>query len=776
MTSAKMQDLVPLVEAEAVKHGIDPKLARAILIAENSDTGEWHPTRDVGVTTTSPKGAYGIGQVMPATQAGLRKQGFLPTDHNGESIQGQVQALVATLKEQERYTGGDPVLAAAMYNGGFAALNVAKSGKFETMNPETSKYLKKVGTAMGSDMTSSSQSGGVRASVSSSVVPTAALDAMQGAGAAYSAALKKVMAAMQGITEQTQADGAVAVAATGDMATAAGQAANAKMMSERARFDQETFVATATGMNINDPDSIIRQQTMAAAVAQADMRDLAPQLKELRNVNFMDDPLAWITSQFKLQGLADSHNDAASRFNNATSVIGANQAIAARALAQQPGRSVDAMMLEAKAAADSAQAEAKLKSFNIQQVVRNAQTAAFSTELRFLDVQFGNAKDTARIMAERLSIQEVNSKSEKEKLEIEQVNVFRRMIGGNAITADQYRTADAKTRTKWLVDATRGSFTIADTPGKSMATLLDYETQDSFKRNMSSQAVVFLDRLHAIGQQTVMKGEADPLLRKVSVEGRYIHGIDKQYNAWRAQIADPVNDPPTSDNPFVMNAAIYASAPALRGNSFAQFALASPNGGADLDDKAMLSFAVAQIASKRMTPEQVTSELNKFYWEGTKFQDQTLRLSLLGFDRRDAKSGKLEYKVSKDIFGLFGKYRYDTADHPGKTVGLFNATSTEHFLTLQAAQSIASSASNRVASDLLALPQQEGKTMFDLPNFGQDANAAARPGGANFQMPSRESFQFGPKITNTVPEGQPSIYAPAAEWEAYRAKQAKGQP
>ena len=55
----------------------------------------------------------------------------------------------------------------------------------------------------------------------------------------------------------------------------------------------------------------------------------------------------------------------------------------------------------------------------------------------------------------------------------------------------------------------------------------------------------------------------------------------------------------------------------------AQYVLSSADGGARLDDKAILQYGVSQIVAGTKTVEQAAEEIQRFYWEGTKFQDQS---------------------------------------------------------------------------------------------------------------------------------------------------------
>ena len=103
----KNADIIPtedLVMQTAYQYGVDPKLARAIAIAES----------DMNQAEISPVGAIGVMQLMPETAEGL---GVDPYDE-GENIVGGVKYIRQMLDTFD----GDVPLAVAAYNAGPAAV------------------------------------------------------------------------------------------------------------------------------------------------------------------------------------------------------------------------------------------------------------------------------------------------------------------------------------------------------------------------------------------------------------------------------------------------------------------------------------------------------------------------------------------------------------------------------------------------------------------------------------------------------------------------------
>ena len=86
---------------------------------------------------------------MPATFEGLKRLGYLPKDAKQETLQEQLAASAAAIKEKQHlYKTKDPLRVAMAYNGN-RERNVAydKTGDMNVFTPETKHYVNKVATA-----------------------------------------------------------------------------------------------------------------------------------------------------------------------------------------------------------------------------------------------------------------------------------------------------------------------------------------------------------------------------------------------------------------------------------------------------------------------------------------------------------------------------------------------------------------------------------------------------------------------------------------------------
>ena len=133
----------PLVQAHAMRTGIRPDLVRAVIQVESG----FNPR------ATSPKGAMGLMQLMPAT---AREMGVVNAYDPEENIRGGTMYLRQLL---DRYEGNEE-LALAAYNAGFNSVD--RYGRRIPPYQETQDYVRKVGAVADIEPRSSTPARGKR--------------------------------------------------------------------------------------------------------------------------------------------------------------------------------------------------------------------------------------------------------------------------------------------------------------------------------------------------------------------------------------------------------------------------------------------------------------------------------------------------------------------------------------------------------------------------------------------------------------------------------------
>lgn len=120
----KSGDLASLLEAAALRHGLDPALVRAVVQVESA----FQPA------AVSPKGAQGLMQLMPGTAVALGVRDAFDPAQNLEGGSRHLAGLVQAY-------GGDLKKALAAYNAGAGA--VARHGGIPPYR-ETREYVARV--------------------------------------------------------------------------------------------------------------------------------------------------------------------------------------------------------------------------------------------------------------------------------------------------------------------------------------------------------------------------------------------------------------------------------------------------------------------------------------------------------------------------------------------------------------------------------------------------------------------------------------------------------
>ena len=125
VTLATRDDLVALINERAAHHGVDTRLARAVVMVESNYQPE----------AVSPKGAMGLMQLMPATARQYALENPFDPRQNLDAGLRHLRGLL------DRYGKGRESLALAAYNAGEGAVS-----RYGGMPPyrETQDYVRRI--------------------------------------------------------------------------------------------------------------------------------------------------------------------------------------------------------------------------------------------------------------------------------------------------------------------------------------------------------------------------------------------------------------------------------------------------------------------------------------------------------------------------------------------------------------------------------------------------------------------------------------------------------
>jgi len=660
-------DVATMLEKALQDAGLDPRYARAILAAENTGSGKFNPSQKISVATTSPKGALGLTQIMPATWNGLVAQGYLSDKANPQTLEGQIAGTVAVLKEKTKYAGNDPELMAVAYNSTPARVAAYKASRDpKVLLPETQKYKEKFMANF--DPTQGTHPAGTFDNVLSTV------QQVQNQG-------QMLLGKIQGVTSSFVDD-------AGDAAktlTAKGDAESRLELTRANRvIDQQAYmrnIMSAAGIDSEAAAGSFQAKAREIAQAHNEIRALQPEIQKLRGVSFLDDPLGWVQAQFKLEATTGRYNAAAKVFNDNTAAVGALQQMAGKQAALQPGVNPNSILAEAKLVAETKKLQADFDLLRVSQQTRQAQLSAYATELQLGQQQVRTAFDLAQITADQAKRAEMALAKTKSQKDLVAVNAYQERRGaGQFADIQSFDSLPPAERAKILKYALVPQMALGGTPGESLNQLIAGKGYNVVRAEMPQAGQKFMDTFverARVAAQTLKA--ANP---RASEEEIFELAAEGVYENWKKELKLRDYSRLDSANPLAMNAAVYAQATGLKDNLMAEFVRAQPNGGAGLTPKDILSYAISQVQVGKPAA-QISDEVRKFFEVGMKSQWEAYRLDRLGIPLTNPETGKFEFPVSGNVFGVWDRISDPRKSNANvKTFDLLNPAELQQFLIL----------------------------------------------------------------------------------------------
>jgi len=640
------QQVVDKLMERAPQFGVDPALAKAIFIAENSKAGEWNPHRVVSLHTVSKAigagsgGAVGVMQVMPNTHAGLIQAGYIPATNRMSTLDEQVDAGLAAIKDIQRSIGStDPVETAVKYNTSWSYFNAWKSaGKDASkLMPETQGYIPKVLAGLGQQAPAAVN--GARAMVQVPQ-PTNMIPGLQQAADAQSALAGSTMEVLRAILGQSEAAATKMAEATAQQASGAASLATAKAAAGNAQDAQIRAITAAVGGDLTDPNSAAskaRSEMQAAAGASS---KLEAEINQLQGLDPLKDPLGWLVGQFKLNAVGKQWDVAKAQEQRAHSTLNAIQSDAANQLRMQPANLEESRKQIALAEASIASGKAQEEALRVEAQVRAEQINLAKTGLMIGGDQLTNKMQLARMQADYEH--HLAALAERTKKDVNLVRANETITAGyfgrafETLADVKAMGAEAEDR---MARANRGAGVYASSVGEYVANLHSFgNLAELRKANPAMGVVVSVLKQKADDRLAAIAASKNPLeqehIAKLSPTQRLEWAVNEQWKEWKAEAAKKPMNQLSAENPWRADTSAMALSPELASNSFAKYVTDRMKSGGQAPDEKEL-FAEAASRAKAGNAEQAVRELHAFFTAGMKHQMATQGFVKMGADMAD---------------------------------------------------------------------------------------------------------------------------------------------
>lgn len=683
------------VRREAEEQGVDPNVAVSIFRSENGGK------KQVDTMTTSPMGAMGIMQVMPATLQGLIKKGFLQQNIDYASPQGQIKAGVAAIKERMAAGITDPVELAVSYNASPQVLANFRAGK--AIPAETSAYIQNFSKSLGLKMNTATTETGT-STTSSKVIPPEVQAGLESSMSRASKLGDNLIGLLSGLKDQllgnsrnTQAAVATVGEQSANLATAEGQQ---KLDTLNSRND----VLSVFGINLNDPGANqgLLENTKTVQAAMAARAPIDQQLTALQSTDPLQDPLGWFVNNIKAMPLVESRNALVRQENAAAENIQRLQSLAANQSALQPADTARAIQDQTYAQAKLAEAQAKVKIGELEgQAVQNI-SRTVNEQMVIANADVSQRLAFAKLMAERFATTygateretAVTKQAKDDQDAFDLTNLMLSTIGVKPVNKSTIRAYDKDTQTRMVKAGMSGVW--GRDLAESVSTIHEIAGDAGMQRLLEQQPVVgkFLQQVVQGGKQ-----ELDAAINVAATNPNVMMELKQQktdadrlqygISIWQKKKEDELKARDFSrlsmDNPAKIDYGATANLPNLANNMTAKYVQAYAANGAKgmnivIDDKLLLANAVAAVQLDPKSLSKVAVDLFDFYNVGTATKSMNIGVKQMGWNPPTFKGGR-DYPVQASV-----------TTFSNKPVQLLNPASIEQWITQQVAASASTSA------------------------------------------------------------------------------------
>lgn len=484
-----LQDIFAEIDRQAEKFGVNPRTAKALMLAENTSDGSMATRTSFRTDAVSPAGARGLMQVMPDTATGLQKAGFLPPEwkYDANNLASNVSAGLAALQEKLGRMNNPDDLGelASVYNGSTKTHKAYKAGLFDKLPAEIQQYTKKLRRA---DM----ELGGHPVNNPSAyVAPTAGTGGMPSGGSTSTNSRttrstsfdpEALASFTDTITQQVRPGGEfdntaqlinTQAAVRNETASAlqksiieqgiaAGAEATASAVT--AASNAATRAKILSDMNLNPAanNNAMLQALGVISSADTELASMKPEIDSRMAVGFFDNPLEWFINQTRLPGMVAKYNSTVDTKNNAAASYAERALIASTQQSLSAVTDADALLRQGKTVAASAAAKAQAEALRVSYDTAGA-TQRDAMTLVALTGQKIDLMNKA-LQQSKQTVSDTESMTERQKTVKEETDVLAGvnrvivMAGGAPLSTTLFKQQSGKKRDILISAATSGKF------------------------------------------------------------------------------------------------------------------------------------------------------------------------------------------------------------------------------------------------------------------------------------------------------------------------------
>lgn len=728
------------IERQAPEYGVDPKIAKAFLLAENTADGSLKPGATFNGAAVSHKKARGIFQTLESTDIANQKAGFLDPKHRFDSrdLRGQVRAGMASLKEMSSRlkNPNDVFELGAMYNGGTAPWKAYREGNAAGIPLETRNYFTKLKTALGLEkpgmtpqqMEQAAGGGGT----------AVAQPPQQAAGAASSSSSTSRSTRTNFFDPELMASaiatGWETVKAGGSFdnaITAINQSAVARKQAEAAQaaaisqYALDVGGATTAAAAVDASAAQLRKNILQAGnidptqinnrvnqafdtINSTDMQlePLGQEIDRRMAVGFFDNPLEWLVNQTRLPGMVGQYNSIARQQNRAIQSAKELQSLAAAQQSLSAATDADGIAAAglAKAKAQASQAQLELTKLQTEQAGAAARDAANIAALagQKTSMLINLTQLTKQVMSENEGMSERDAARQAEQIQVDSVNKYLKMVGSNLqYTPAQFKAIPAGKRDA-LLNAS-GKNVIAEKFSEAADTINAVGNLNNIAAGGDAGAANWFRKTLVAAQQRTNEdlkaAEASAKLTgKVLKREEFLAGnLDKIQEIYVADLKDMRTA--QDANPYKIDYVTMAKKPEFKDNPLAQYIAKYGPTGENLfqkvDEKYILDRFTASAVSGAIPVKDASKAISDFYKRAIDVQAETTKYGLFGLNKPTS------YVVKVPATGVFSAMFSGSAPQAEGTVDLANPAAVETYLTKNVAAVARVNMSNQLTIDAL---------------------------------------------------------------------------